>query len=67
MSDRLTRRHFLRAVSAGAAGLGMTTQFSLDAFAARQAWKAGLAQVVITPQKPLWMAGYAVAQSRPKG
>ena len=59
MSDRLTRRHFLRAVSAGAAGLGLTTQFSLDAFAARQAWKAGLAQVIITPQKPLWMAGYA--------
>ena len=59
MSDHLTRRHFLRAVSAGAAGLGLTTQFSLDAFAARQAWKAGLAQVIITPQKPLWMAGYA--------
>jgi hypothetical protein len=59
MSEHMTRRHFLRAVSAGAAGLGLTTQFSLDAFAARQAWKAGLAQVVITPQKPLWMAGYA--------
>jgi hypothetical protein len=59
MSDHLTRRHFLRAVSAGAAGLGLTTQFSLDAFAARQAWKAGVAQVIITPQKPLWMAGYA--------
>jgi len=59
MSEHMTRRHFLRAVSAGAAGLGLTTQFSLDAFAARQAWKAGLAQVIITPQKPLWMAGYA--------
>jgi hypothetical protein len=59
MSDHLTRRRFLRAASAGAAGLGLTTQFSLDAFAVRQAWKAGLAQVTITPQKPLWMAGYA--------
>ena len=59
MSDHLTRRRFLRAVSAGAAGLGLSTQFSLDAFAARQEWKAGLAQVIITPQKPLWMAGYA--------
>jgi len=59
MSDQLTRRHFLRRVSAGAAGLGLTTQLSLDAFAARQPWKAGLAQAIITPQKSLWMAGYA--------
>jgi hypothetical protein len=41
------------------AGLGLTTQFSLDAFGARQAWKAGFAQVSITPRGPLWMAGYA--------
>lgn len=59
MSDRLTRRHFLHKISAGAAGVGLTTQFSLDAFAARQGWKAGLAEVIITPQKSLWMAGYA--------
>ena len=59
MSDQLTRRHFLRRVSAGAAGLGLTTQFPRDASAARQVWKAGLARAIITPQKSLWMAGYA--------
>ena len=59
MNDQLTRRHFLRKASAGAAGLGLAPQFSLDAFAARQPWKAGLANVSITPRGPLWMAGYA--------
>jgi hypothetical protein len=59
MSDQLTRRHFLRRISAGAAGLGLTAQFSRNAFAARQGWKAGLARAIITPQKSLWMAGYA--------
>jgi hypothetical protein len=67
MSDQLTRRHFLRKVSAGAAGLGLTAQFSLNAFAARRGWKAGLARVVITPQKPLWMAGYASRKKPSEG
>ena len=47
-----------------AAGSGLATQFSPDAFAAHPQWKAGLAQVIITPQKPLWMAGYA-ARTKP--
>jgi hypothetical protein len=59
MSDQITRRHFLRRISAGAAGLGLTAQFSVNAIAARQGWKAGLARAIITPQKSLWMAGYA--------
>jgi hypothetical protein len=59
MSEQLTRRHFLRKVSVVAAGSGLATQFSRDAVAAHPPWKAGLAQVVITPRKPLWMAGYA--------
>ena len=59
MSDQITRRHFLRNVSAGVTGWGLSIQFSPDAFAAHPPWKAGLAQVVITPQTPLWMAGYA--------
>ena len=59
MNDQLTRRHFLRKVSAGAAGLGLAPQVILDASAARQPWKAGLAIVSITPRGPLWMAGYA--------
>lgn len=39
-------------------------QLSPEAFAAGSEWKAGVAQVVITPQKPLWMAGYA-ARTQP--
>ena len=57
MSDQLTRRHFLRNISAGVAGWGLANP--PDALAAHTPWKAGVAQVVITPQKPLWMAGYA--------
>jgi hypothetical protein len=47
--------------------LGLTAQFSLNALAARQAWKAGLARVIITPQKPLWMAGYASRRKASEG
>jgi hypothetical protein len=65
MNGQLTRRHFLREVSAGAVGL--STQFSPNAFAARQGWKAGLARVIITPQKPLWMAGYASRRKPSEG
>jgi hypothetical protein len=64
MSNQITRRHFLRNVSAGVWGWGLSTRVSPDAFAAHPPWKAGLAQVVITPQKPLWMAGYA-SRTRP--
>ncbi len=32
---------------------------SLTAFHAQAAWKAAAAKAVITPDKPLWMAGYA--------
>jgi hypothetical protein len=39
--------------------LGLAAQFPSHALAARQGWKAGTARVVITPQKSLWMAGYA--------
>jgi len=67
MSDQLTRRHFLRRVSAGAAGLGLTAQFSPNAFGARREWKAGLARVMITPQKSLWMAGYASRKKPSEG
>ncbi len=67
MSDQFTRRQFLRTVSSGAAGLGLTAQFPLNALAARQAWKAGLARVDITPQKSLWMAGYASRKKPSEG
>jgi neutral ceramidase len=35
-----------------------------DFQAKEQGWKAGVASVVITPEKPIWMAGYA-ARNRP--
>ena len=59
MSDQSSRRHFLRDITSGAMGWGVAAQLSSRAFAAPPPWKAGLAQVVITPQKSLWMAGYA--------
>ena len=67
MSVHLTRRHFLRRVSGGAAGLGLAAQFlSLEAAAARKPWKAGLSKVLITPRRSLWMAGYA-SRTKPSG
>ena len=59
MSEQRSRRIFLRSVSAAAIGWEMADQFSPDIFAAPLPWKAGLAEVVITPHKSLWMAGYA--------
>ncbi len=59
MSEPLTRRSFLRTVSGGAAGLALTTELSSRALASSPGWKAGLARTIITPQKSLWMAGYA--------
>ncbi len=67
MGNELTRRHFLHKASAAAAGLGLTTLFSPDAFAARWEWKAGAARAVITPQKSLWMAGYASRKKASEG
>ena len=67
MSDQLTRRHFLRSVSAGAAGLGLAAQLASDALAARPGWKAGQARAAITPQKSLWMAGYASRKKPSEG
>lgn len=37
---------------------------SSSAFAQQSDWKAGIARVVITPEQPVWMAGYA-SRSRP--
>ncbi len=59
MSEQISRRHLLRNLSAGVAVWGVASQFSSHALAAHLPWKAGLARVLITPQKPLWMAGYA--------
>jgi len=59
MSEQISRRHLLRSLSAGVMAWGGATQFSSHALAAHLPWKAGLAQVLITPQQPLWMAGYA--------
>ena len=67
MRDRFSRRHFLRRVSTGTAVLGLTTQFPRDALAAGQPWKAGLAQAIVTPQKSIWMAGYASRKKPSEG
>ncbi|MHC4567864.1 MAG: neutral/alkaline non-lysosomal ceramidase N-terminal domain-containing protein, partial [Planctomycetota bacterium] len=35
--------------------------------AKRQQWKAGVASVVITPEKSMWMAGYAARKAPSEG
>ncbi len=35
--------------------------------ASAQGWKAGVAKVVITPQQPIWMAGYAARNHESEG
>ncbi len=67
MSDALTRRSFLRTVSGGAAGLALTTELSSRAPASSPGWRAGLARTIITPQKSLWMAGYASRKKPSEG
>ena len=67
MSDLLTRRSFLHTVSGAAAGLALTTELSPRALASHPGWKAGVARVNITPQKSLWMAGYASRKSPSEG
>jgi neutral ceramidase len=41
--------------------------FSIGTFAQDLAWKAGVARMVVTPDKPLWMAGYAGRKSGAEG
>lgn len=40
---------------------GMATEncFAKEASADANSWKAGISRVVITPEKPMWMSGYA--------
>ena len=67
MNTPFTRRSFLRAVSGGAAGLVLTTELSLRAHASSPGWRAGVARTIITPQKSLWMAGYASRKKPSEG
>jgi hypothetical protein len=67
MSKPLTRRSFLGTVSGGAAGLALTTEFSSPSLASSPGWKAGLAREIITPQKSIWLAGYASRQKPSEG
>jgi hypothetical protein len=39
----------------------------LPAFGQNQSWKAGVARVVITPENPMWMAGFAVRNKPSEG
>jgi hypothetical protein len=60
MAPRFNRRKFLALAVAAAAGCthqGRRTE-------APAAWKAGLAKVRLTPDRPLWMEGYA-ARTKP--
>jgi hypothetical protein len=57
----MTRREFIRLVSAGAAAAPST-------LAARGTpWKAGVARADITPERALWMAGFAARKVASQG
>lgn len=53
-------RRILRKVNVGIIALTLLVlDYSEPVMAAELAWRVGLARKVITPQEPLWMAGYA--------
>lgn len=66
-----TRRQFLQQ-SAGMATLAATASIGVSALAGEEpsasetsaaGWKAGVARAVITPEKPVWLAGYGAKRS----
>jgi hypothetical protein len=61
MSETTTRRRFLeRSAAATVAAVASPGTYPANHQRANQstAWKAGVASVVITPEKPVWLAGY---------
>jgi len=70
--DKGLTHRFLAAIAAACVGFALTgelapTQESSPrepASGARPLWKAGLAKIRITPQKPVWMTGYG-ARTKP--
>jgi hypothetical protein len=64
---KLTRRRFLTAAGTSGLGLALLTRGVSGARAASDrgpAWKAGVARIKITPEKPVWMTGYG-ARTKP--
>lgn len=59
---RMRRNPVVRGV--GCAAVLLAAQVAWGAGAANLPWKAGVATVVITPEQPMWMAGYA-ARNKP--
>ncbi len=49
------------------AGLVVALAWVTSAGAASSSWKAGLAKVTITPERPMWMAGYGSRTSPSEG
>jgi hypothetical protein len=62
VASGLTRRRFLATSAALGAGLALARQLGCVKPRSAEpgpAWKAGVAKVCITPDKPVWMTGYA--------
>ncbi len=55
----VSRRGFLKAVSAGAAVIGATALTNVLGAAEETPWRVGIARREITPAGPIWMGGYA--------
>ncbi|HUT95849.1 MAG TPA: neutral/alkaline non-lysosomal ceramidase N-terminal domain-containing protein [Thermoguttaceae bacterium] len=63
MSDRIRAGWGLWAIVA----VAWSALSSVGAEAPEAEWKAGVASVVITPEKPMWMAGYAARDKPSEG
>ena len=66
MKAKSSRRQFLKQTTASATLVALASGFRVPALADKPAspgpgpaaWKAGVAKVVITPETPVWLAGY---------
>jgi len=62
MSQKVTRRQSLLGLGAVVGGLSLAPPL----FAAEAGWKAGVSREVITPETPVWLAGYG-SKRAPEG
>jgi len=72
MSNKITRRRFLKAAAAAGVGITLTgacaraknSALAKPASGTPPLWKAGIAKIRITPRKPVWLTGYG-ARTKP--
>src|SRR5262245_61446873 len=65
LSGEINQKETVRRIAVGLASIAILFLVSVgkvDAASAQSGptWKAGVAKAIITPEKPIWLAGYAV-------